>query len=131
MSDTLSIPNSDDVRLLTEIGFLASARGDVARAEVIFGALLLSRPDAAFPRVGLATALMNASRPGEAAALLAKTVNLTGADADLVQAMLGLALQLDGKTAQSSRVLRDLIKGRTDDEAPSDGVRLALKLLGE
>lgn len=123
--------DSDDVRLLTEIGFLASARGDVLRAEVIFGALMLFRPNAAFPYVGLATALMNARRPGEAAAVLAKAVDLTGADDDLVKAMQGLALHLDGHAAQSSRVLRDLISRRSDDEVPSDGVRLALELAGE
>lgn len=131
MPNSTSLPSKDDIRLLTEIGFLASARGDVARAEVIFGALLLSRPDAAFAHVGLATALMNARRPGEAAALLAKAVLPAGADADLVQAMQGLALQLDGQTSQSTRVLRELTDGKHDDDARSDGVLLALKLLGE
>lgn len=131
MPDTLVVPDSDDVRLLTEIGFLASARGDVVRAEVIFGALLLSRPNDAFPHIGLATALMNALRPGEAAALLAKAIIPTGDDADMVHAMRGLALQLDGQTTQSTQVLRDLIDSRRNDDAKSDGVRLALKLLGE
>lgn len=130
-SEALSLPDSEDVRLLTEIGFLASARGDVSRAEVIFGALSLSRSDEAFPHIGLATALMNARRPGEAAALLAKIAIPPGADSDLAQAMRGLALQLDGQTTQSTRVLRDLTDRQSEGSEPSIGVQLALKLLGQ
>jgi len=131
MSTRSSLPDSDDIRLLTEIGFLASARGDVARAEVIFGALLLLRPDKAFAHLGLATALMNARRPGDAATHLATAHIPPGADADMVQAMHGLALQLDGRIGQGQRVLREVSGRPGATEAPTDGVLLARKLLGE
>lgn len=128
---SVSLPDSDDVHLLTEIGFLASARGDVARAEVIFGALLILRPDRAFAHLGLAIALMNARRPGDAADQLAAARIPAGADADMVQAMHGLALQLDGRQAQSRRVLRE-VSGRAGAAGePSGGILLARKLLGE
>ena len=49
---------------------MASARADVQRAERIFGALLRVRPDRAFAPIGLATALLNAGRAGEAMRVL-------------------------------------------------------------
>lgn len=131
MTSHSPLPDSDDIRLLTEIGFLASARGDVARAEAIFSALLLLRPDQAFAHVGLATALMNARRPGDAAARLAAARIPQGADEDMVQAMHGLALQLDGRVSQSQRVLREVSGRSGGTDEPTDGILLARKLLGE
>lgn len=131
MSPSSSLPDSADIRLLTEIGFLASALGDVRHAEPIFSALLLLRPDKAFAHVGLATALMNARRPGDAASRLASARIPSGADADLVQAMHGLALQLDGQVSQSQRVLQGVADQADGPEGPSDGKRLARKLLGQ
>ncbi|WP_051237486.1 hypothetical protein [Ottowia thiooxydans] len=131
MSQIRALPDSDEIRLLTEIGFLASAKGDVARAEVIFGALLLLRPERAFAHVGLATALMNAHRAGDAASHLATARIPAGADADMVQAMHGIALQLDGRISQSQRVLREVARRSDSADEPSDGTRLARKLLGE
>lgn len=131
MSTCSSLPDGDDIHLLTEIGFLASARGDVARAEAIFGALLLFRPDQAFAHLGLATALMNARRPGDAATRLASAQLPPGADADMLQAMHGLALQLDGRMGQSQRVLREVSGRPGTAEGPSGGILLARKLLGE
>ncbi|MET4580098.1 tetratricopeptide repeat protein [Ottowia thiooxydans] len=131
MSTASSLPDSSDIHLLTEIGFLASARGDVARAEPIFRALLLLRPEKAFPHVGLATALMNARRAGDAATHLATASLPPGEDSDMVQAMHGLALQLDGRISQSQRVLREVAKQADRPEGTSDGTRLARKLLGQ
>lgn len=122
--------DSRDIRLLTEIGFLASARGDVVRAESIFGALLHFRPEKAFPHVGVAIALMNAGRFDEAASRLGAVRLPAGPDADLVQAMHGMALQLQGRISQSQGVLHEVASRRDIQGPPSDGVRLARRLLG-
>lgn len=98
---------STDIRLLTEVGFLAAAQGDVRRAEVIFRALQRVRPAASFPYVGLAAALMNAGRADEAVRVLDEGVEEGGPqDLPELQAFRGLALQLAGRASESMRALQ-------------------------
>ena len=49
--------DSDDIHLMTQVGFIAAGRADVHHAERIFGALALARPQHDFPHVGMAAAL--------------------------------------------------------------------------
>lgn len=111
---------------------MASARADIPRAERIFGALLRVRPDRAFGHIGMAAALLNAGRAGEAATRLGRAQLPPGEEADMVQAFLGLALQLDGRAGEAMRVLRPMAahgdNGATD---VSEGARLARRLLGQ
>ncbi|MBH1965541.1 MAG: hypothetical protein I8H77_14460 [Comamonadaceae bacterium] len=131
MPDPSSLPGRDELRLLTEIGFLASGAGDVARAEIIFGALLLLRPERAFAHVGLATALMNAGRAADAVTHLASARIPPGEDADMVGAIYAIALQLAGRPNQSQAVSRKLADQPDGPEGPTDGKKLALQMLGE
>lgn len=132
MKTESALPGSDDIRLLTEIGFLAAGRGDLARAEAIFSALVLLRPDKAFAHVGLAMALMNRGRHGEAAARIERVLLPAGPERDLLGAIRAMALQLDRRNAEATRLLRSIAHQHIDPGLPpSDGVRLARRLLGE
>lgn len=96
-----------DIRLLTEVGFLAAARADVKRAEAIFSALALLRPDRSFAYVGLAMAYLNSDRPEEAVALLARAIPVVREqDQSELQSVRALALQLAGRSAESLRALQ-------------------------
>jgi Flp pilus assembly protein TadD len=120
----------EDIQLLTQIGYLAAARADVQRAERIFGALALVRPNKAFVHLGVPVALLNAGRT-EAAALRLESVQLAPSeDADMVHAFLGLAQQLNGQALQAMRTLRPLADSARKDNA-SEGAHLAARLLGE
>ncbi|WP_298208978.1 hypothetical protein [Acidovorax sp.] len=111
---------------------MASARADTQRAERIFSALLRVRPERAFGHIGMATALLNAGRAGEAATRLGSALLPTGEEADMVQAFLGLALQLDGRAGEAMRVLRPMAaRGDNGSTDLSEGVRLARRLLGQ
>lgn len=124
----------DDIRLLTQIGFIAAARADVQRAEVIFGALLCVRPERSFGHIGIATALLNAGRASDAVMQLEHAQLRPGEDADMVQAFLGLALQLDARASEAMRVLRNVAKlgGSTAENLTlTEGALLAQRLLGE
>lgn len=132
MHSDSALPDSDDIHLLTEIGFLAAGRGDLVRAEAIFGALALLRPHKAFAHVGLAMALMNRGRHAEAARRIEHISLPEAAERELLGAVRGLALQLDRRTAEASRLLQSIASQHTDAGAePSDGVRLARRLLGD
>lgn len=100
----------DEVRLLTEIGFLAAASGDVPRAETIFGLLARIRPDRLFPSLGLAVAWMNAGRAADAAALLEKAACADDEERAWRDAWRGFALQLAGRSAQSRSVLEKAVQ---------------------
>lgn len=121
---------TEDVQLLTRIGFIAAGRADVKRAEVIFGALSRVRPERAFAYVGLAVACLNAGRAADAVAHLEKAQPAAGEEADMVRAFLGLSLQLDARASEATRVLRQLASTPNDTE-PTEGAALAKRLLGE
>ncbi len=123
-------PSSDDVQLLTQVGFLAAGRGDVAAALRIFEALALLRPDRSFAFVGLTIALLNAGRASEAVQRL-DTVHLPGGpESDMLEAFKGLALQFAERRGESTYVLRR-VAGRARQAGASEGALLAARLLGE
>lgn len=97
----------EEIKLLTEVGFLAGARGDLKSARKIFGALEMGRPHAPFPYVGLAMALLNRRQHDEAVLTLDRGLRLVDpAEASSLHAIRGLALQLAGRTAESERAYR-------------------------
>lgn len=93
---------------MTEVGFLAAARGDVRHAEKIFGALRLIRPQRAFAPIGLAMALLNTGNKEEAVRVLGQSlVSIVDPDErSTLEAFRGLALQLAGRRAESLSALR-------------------------
>lgn len=116
--------SSDDARMLTEIGFLAAASGDVLRAERIFGGLARLRPGRAYPQVGLAVAWMNAGRAADAVVLLEKAQATDPEERATLDAWRGFALQLAGRSGESRRVLDTLAATQ------GDAGQLARGLLG-
>lgn len=113
--------DSNEVRLLTEIGFLAAARGDVRRAQRIFGALEHIRPASAAVYVGLALSHLNNASADEALRILERGLRLVpGDDAPLLHAFRALAFQSSGRSSERMRALRQ-----------SGNHPLALAMLGE
>lgn len=102
--------DASEIRLLTEIGFVAAAGAQVDRAAEVFRALVHLRPQRSFPYIGWALALLNAGRAQEAVETLDRAKVALGSarqDADLVdaEAFRGLALQQAGRSAESRRAL--------------------------
>lgn len=128
---------SSDVRLLSDIGFVAACSSQRERAVQIFQALTLFRPLKAFPYLGLAVANLNAKKPAEA--ILALTLGKRVLAAAPVQsddlkedfAMLGmfegLAAQADNRRVEGLKLIEGAL-----DRAPSRGpaYRLGQRLLG-
>jgi len=111
----------NEARLLTEIGFLAAARGDVRRAQRIFVALERIRPESAAVYVGLASAQMNHGSANDAVRTLDRgLLRVTGEDAPVLHTFRALALQLAGRGSEHVRALRQ-----------AGGFPLARAMLGE
>ncbi|MET1115649.1 MAG: hypothetical protein ABWY08_11960 [Comamonas sp.] len=124
------LPDPADIRLLTQVGFLAAGHGDAPRALHIFDALAVLRPNRAFAFVGLACALMNAGRAAEAVQRLQALHLPEGPERDMLHAFQALALQLAGRASESTQLLRQ-IAARVPQEPPSDGAQLAARMLGQ
>ncbi len=121
----MQLLDADEIRLLTEVGFLASARGDVKRAEAIFGGLERVRPQRDFPYVGLATCYLNAGRADDAVRVLERAGREVQAeDQPQVAAFRALALQLARRASESARAAREagehpLARALLGDSRPS------------
>lgn len=124
-SETAFVLDSDEIHLLTEIGFLAAGAGDLHRAATIFNALQQLRPERGFPLVGLAVAHLNAGKSAEAVALLERVHLASPGEQALLDAWRGFALQLSGHLDQSRRLLETVMQHDN-----GDGAALARALLG-
>lgn len=123
--------DGDEIRLLTELGFVAAGAAQLRHAEEIFRALVHLRPQRAFPYIGWALACMNAGQSQEAVAVLDRAKAAIGSaqdDAESVdiETFRGLALQLASRGAESRRAL----EWAADRQPLSGSGRLARRLLG-
>ncbi len=136
--------SSHEVRLLTEIGFMAAA-SPILRVETeqLFRQLMILRPRRAFPYIGLATACLNRGLPDQAAAVMSEGMQRQGLpwgeeppdrdtfDPDEDPAMMrvfhGLCLLAARRTAEGEQVLGSLLE--SCDHPPA--ARLARGLLGQ
>lgn len=125
----MKLPDSAEVHLLTQIGFIAAGHGDARRALRIFEALALARPQRAFAFVGIASALMNAGRAAEAVQRLQSVKLPAGAEADMLEVFKSLALQLAGRPSESTYLLKQVV-ARNLAGPPSEGGALAAQMLG-
>ena len=102
------------VRLMMEIGYLATGNGFSAEADLIFEGLRAVRPKSEIPIIGLAVTRMNAGRHLEAVSLLEEQALRLCPGSELAQGFLGLALRLAGHTGRSQSVLEDLAAKATN-----------------
>lgn len=118
--------DGDEIRLLTEVGMALAGTGQPAPACAIFDGLRTLRPQRAFAHVGRALALLNAGRAEEAARGLRDALPLVSDERPTVEAFLGLALQLAGRSAESQRMFATAAAA----DPALDGVVMARRMLG-
>ena len=98
--------DSAEIRLLTEVGFLAAAKADVRLSEAIFASLELLRPNGAFVYCGLAFAYLNAALYESCIAVLDKGLkHVAPEDISVLQSIRALAFGWAGRASESERAL--------------------------
>ncbi len=103
----LEVIERDELKLLLEVGMLAATQGDVEASKVIFDAIEQERPDAPASYVGPAIALLFRGRTADAIGALQRGLKVVGeADRPDLQALLGVALHIDGRGAESDQALQ-------------------------
>jgi hypothetical protein len=99
--------DSDEIRLLHEVGLLAGACADIQSARAIFGALELFRPGSCFPYVGLAMAQINRQEHRDALVTLDRGLMMNDDEGRrrILHAYRALALHLSGRIAERDRAI--------------------------
>ena len=101
-----SLMSTEEIRLLSSLGFMAARSGHVVPAIRIFEGLAVLRRDKAFPYVGLALAMICVGAYGDAANVLRERGLVACPNDPEIEAYLGLALQLAGRLSEATVVTR-------------------------
>lgn len=117
--------DSDLLKLLMEVGFMATNKGSLNEATVIFNGLTCARPQSAYPRIGLGCVAMGYGKYNQAVEILREAPAQAPGERDLCQGFLGMALKLGGSHDECRSVLTQL----KDDSQNEVAVRMAEKLL--
>lgn len=111
VADAIELLSSDEIRLLSALGFMAARAGHVVPAVRIFEGLALLRKDKAFPYIGLALAMICVGAYGDAVRVLEER-GLAACPGDVeINAYLGLALRLAGRFSEADALAMRLDSG--------------------
>ena len=114
------------IKLLMELGYVATGQGLHTEAEVIFTGVRAARPKSEYPLIGLAITKMNAGEYEEAIRLLEEARELNPSNW-LSASFLGLAFKLKGEQAKSRAILEEVLQNAQQKEA----INMAQALLAE
>lgn len=109
--------NVQEIKWLTEIGFIAPQLGRVKTALTIFHALLLCCPEADFPYLGLASTYLGIGNHLAAITLLEKT-QLQHPNSMEVKCLLAMALKFDHRNNEADHLLSEIIKSEEHRSEP-------------
>lgn len=97
----------DELKLLVEVGMLAATHGEITATKTIFAAIECVRPDSAASYAGPALAYLFRGRAADALEYLQRGLRAVASEEQPpLQALLGLALQVDARNAESLQALR-------------------------
>lgn len=108
---------SEYVKLLNEIGYVAIGKGMKKEAESIFDALIKIRPNSELPLIGLAVCKINFGNFKEALDLLAIKANKINPDSDLVKAFTALVLMFTKQKKECKNILENILDNNKDATA--------------
>ena len=126
--DNNSIICSEDIRLLSALGFMSARQGYIVPAIRIFEALTVLRPTHTFPYVGLALANLYVGNSNEAAHILLNRGLKACPEDPEIHLYLSLALQTSGFNKESEIVADTLIHSSEIDESQLQLARLVSDL---
>lgn len=105
------------LRLLAEIGFVATACGLWSHAELIFNGVRAVRPESEFPVISQALARMTVGDDLKAIALLRDTALQINPENELAQSFLCLALKRSGQEKEATPLIESIISKASDPRA--------------
>jgi tetratricopeptide (TPR) repeat protein len=109
--------DSELLKLLMEIGFLAGDKGRLPEAQTIFEGVSKARPQSAYPYIGTAYVAMNKSEFEKAIAILRDAPHQDAKEKEISGGFLGMALKFAGYNEEAQRVLSDIKENGIDEIA--------------
>ena len=100
------------LKMLADIGFMASGTGLPKNAFAIFNGIEKARPDSALPSIGFAMEFMNRKRYQEALDILHKEGLTKEPGNDSVKAFIGMGLMLAGRNKEGEDTLQPLLDSK-------------------
>jgi hypothetical protein len=122
---TSRVLNSGDIRLLTEIGFLACGAGNTNAANTIFDGLRSACKDSSSALIGLAMSHLESGEADAAVTLLRSHHKAIKPDDHEYTVFYALCLLASGFRSEAERLLRDLLQ-LSDAGCPSHRLGAAL-----
>ncbi len=119
--------SAETLRLLADIGFMATSGGFSPQARNLFAAIEHARPDSVLPHIGNALNSMNMNKHQEALEILEKKALKLEPENSTVKAFMGMALMMLGRNNESERCLSALT-GSDDALAASLASNLLIEL---
>ncbi|MDP0561961.1 MAG: hypothetical protein QS721_06375 [Candidatus Endonucleobacter sp. (ex Gigantidas childressi)] len=96
------------VKILADVGFMASNCGYSKYAFAIFNGIETVRPDSVLPDIGYALEFINKKKYQEAIRILRKQGLKKDSENTAVKAFIGMALMLDGHNKESEECLGEI-----------------------
>ncbi len=97
--------SAQTLRLLADIGFMATSEGLSPQASNLFKAIEHARPDSVLPHIGNALNKMNMNEHQEALEILEKKALKLEPENPTIKAFMGMALMMLGRNSESERCL--------------------------
>lgn len=130
MGDEPDCVSTEEIRLLSSIGFMAAKSGCLVPAVRIFEALAVLRPVAAFPFIGLAVAYLAVGMAGEAVHVLRDRALKACADTTELKMWLSLALLQAGNQSAALKEYESSMRGMDSVDLPPIARMLTVMLGG-
>lgn len=123
---TMVTVTAENLRLLADIGFMATSNGMSTQAQSIFQAIAHVRPSSILSYIGLALNHLNLNQFQDALDVLEKEALKIEPNNPTVQAFIGMSLMLMGRNSESETFLLPLL-----DSEDALAANLARNLLQE
>lgn len=104
------------IRLLVDIGYVATGIGDKKSAESIFEGVIAARPNSELAHIGYAFSKLSFGEFTAASNLLMNKAYSLNPDSKLIRAMYGFLLYITGRTGECGFVMNDILASRGDDD---------------
>ena len=117
--------DDDLIRLLAELGFIASGYGMIDKSDLIAAGLRSIRPQSEQPHLLQALTRIGRNEAEAAERILREQALKNQPDSSMAKAFLGVTLHMQGRMTERDRVLNDVVAVNDD----TDAVRIASDLL--
>lgn len=126
-AEDLNVP-SELVKILMDIGYVATGRGFQSQAADIFSGVIAARPNSELPLIGLAVSKINFGNFLEASKILSERALIINPNSGLAKCFLSMAIRALGGKSEADELLNEVVQSEASDECSK---KLATDLINQ